>query len=116
LLTSSVARSPKVSSSKGDSFDALQTYATRDAQGNVYLVVINVDPARDISATVATGSFTHGRTATVSTLASPNINDENTLANPTFVAIRQRTADVGTGNFELSFPKHSVTAIRLSTQ
>ena len=30
-----------------------------------------------------------------------------------FVRIEQRTVNVGTGSFELSFPKHSVTAIKL---
>jgi len=116
LLTSTVARSPKLGSSKGDSIDALQTFATRDTQGNVYLVVINVDPQREIAATVTSDNFAHGKTATVSALASPGINDENNPANPAFVAIKQWTAEVGTGNFELSFPKHSVTAIKLPPQ
>jgi alpha-L-arabinofuranosidase len=114
LLASSVARNPKLASSKGDSIDALQTYATRDGQGNVYLVVINVDPQRDLVASIAPVGFTLGRTATVSTLASPNINDENSQTTPNLVAIKQRMAEVGTGSFDLTFPRHSITAIRLT--
>jgi alpha-L-arabinofuranosidase len=116
LLRTSVAGSPKVTSSKGDAFDALQTYATRDEKGNVYLVVVNVDPARDITATVAPSGIAHARNATVSVLASPGINDENDPANPAKVAIRTRQVDVPSGRFDIAFPRHSVTAIRLSPQ
>jgi alpha-L-arabinofuranosidase len=114
LLATSVAESPRVTSSKGDSLDALQTYATRDARGNIFLIVINVDPQRDILATVTPSNFVHGRSATVSTLASPNINDENNLSNPNKVAIQTRIADVAARSFEHTFPKYSVTAIKLS--
>jgi alpha-L-arabinofuranosidase len=114
LLTSSITGSPKVTSSKGDALDALQTFATLDAQGNAYLVVINVDPLRDITATVAPAQYSHGPKAAVATLASPNINDENNPANPGQVAITQQTVDVGNGSFELRFPRHSVTAVELS--
>jgi hypothetical protein len=35
-----------VTSSRAGIVDALETFATLDAQGNAYLVVINVDPQR----------------------------------------------------------------------
>ena len=76
--------------------------------------MINVDPRRDITATVAPANLPHGHEATVSMLASPNITDENNPTEPTHVAITRRTVEVGAGNFELTFPMHSVTAIRLS--
>jgi alpha-N-arabinofuranosidase len=114
LLTSSMSRSSKVSSSKGDSFDALQTFATRDAQGHVFLVVINADPQHAIRATIAPANLVHGPKVTVSTLASPNITDENNPIHPAFVAIKQRSVKVGTGNFDLVFSKLSITAIKLS--
>ena len=116
LVTSAVTANPKLSSSKGDTVDALQTFATRDDKGNVYLVVINVDPQRDLTAAVAVSNLTHGPTATVSTLASPNINDENNPRNPTLVGIKQRTVRLESGKLEFSFPKHSVAAIRLPSK
>lgn len=113
VLTSSVSGSQKLTSTKGDSIDALQTVATRDIAGRVFLIVINIDPEHDVRATVAPANYLHGPRAMVSTLASPSINDENSPAKPTYVAIAQQTTNVGYGNFELSFPKHSITAIRL---
>lgn len=114
LIASKVADSPQLKSAKGDSVPALQTYATLDAKGNAYLVVINADPRNDIVASVAASNFTHGPKALVTTLASPNINDENTPKEPMKVTLKNRTVDVGEGRFEMTFPRHSVTAIKLS--
>lgn len=114
LLATQVSGNPVLRTSKGDSVGALQTYATRDGQGHVYLVVINVDPQREWRARISAGAFAQAPAAQVSTLASPNINDENNPGQPTLVAIRQRTVQVGSGTFELAFPRHSVTAIRLA--
>lgn len=114
LLASRVAGSPVVSSSKSEPFDALQTYATRDARGNVYLVVINADPARDIAAVIEPGNLALRSRARMSTLASPNINDENNPSNPVRVAIRRETIAVASPRFERVFPRHSITAIRLT--
>jgi alpha-L-arabinofuranosidase len=114
LVASGVTGSPKLHSSKGDSIDALQTYATRDAGGDLVLVVINVDPQRDVKAKVAPSNLSRSASVLVSTLASPNINDENSPSMPMLVAIKHRTTQVGNGNFEWSFPKHSVTAIRFA--
>ena len=73
-----------------------------------------MDPLNDLTATITSAIFAYGPKATVATLASPNINDENNPKNPKQVAITQRTEDVGKGSFDLKFPKHSVTAIKLS--
>ena len=43
---SSLARNHKLSSSRGDSIEALQTHATRDENGNVYLLVIRRSATR----------------------------------------------------------------------
>ena len=114
LLTSSVEGSPKLNSSKGDSIDALQVYATRDALGHTYLVVINVDPQHDIEATVEPGAMSYAPTAVAATLASGNLNDENNPSNPQLVALRETSVDTGKGSFDLSFPRHSITAIKLN--
>lgn len=113
LLTSSVEGSPKLGSSQGESMEALQIYATRDALGDAYLVVINVDPLRDIDATVEVSGLVTGPSASVATLASPNLIDENNPPHPRLVAIKESTVTATQGSFMLSFPKHSVTAIKL---
>jgi alpha-L-arabinofuranosidase len=114
LLPSSVEGSPKLSSSKGDSIDALQVYATRDVLGNAYLIAINVDPEHDIGATVEAAGLAYGPTAMVATLASANLNDENNPSYPQRVAIKETTVATAQGKFELSLPKHSVTGIKLT--
>ncbi len=110
LVSSRVERSPTVASCKGDKFDALQVLTSRDADGSVHVVVINVDPNADVAASVS--GFAHGPQLIVETLASPNINDENTPEHPNLVAIVAKQIDVGASLF--TFPKHSVTAIVFS--
>jgi alpha-L-arabinofuranosidase len=114
LLASSIEGNPKLSSSKGDAIDALQTYATRDALGNAFLVVINVDPKHDIKATVRADAASFGPTVAVATLASRDLNDENNPKSPQFVSIVETNAVADSGTIDLSFPKHSVTGIKLS--
>ena len=114
LLSCDVAHNPKVSSSKGDSVEALQTFATLDKERNACLVVINIDPLNDTTATIKPANFKPRGQAAISTLASPGINDENNPKTPTMVAIRHSTADAGQDGFELTFPKHSITAVRLT--
>ena len=114
LLASSIEGSPKLNSSQGDSVDALQAYATRDALGNAYLIVINVDPQHDIKATVRADAGSFGPTAAVATLASGGLNDENNPKGPHLISIKEANAVAGSGTLDLLFPKHSVTGIKLS--
>lgn len=114
LLNASVEGSPKLTSSRGDSVDALQIYATRDARGTIYLVVINLDPQHNIDATMRADAAPAGAAATVATLASANIGDENTPQNPQLVSIKEASALAADAPISLSFPKHSVTAIKLA--
>jgi len=112
-LASSIEGSPKVSASPAESMDALQTYATRDALGNAYLVVINVDPEHDIAATVRSDGGTFGPVAEVTILASRDLNDENSPRNPQTISLKKADAAIDAASIELSFPKHSVTGIKL---
>ena len=115
LVATTVTNNPKVGSTAGDALDALQVYSHARPRGNVNVLVINVDPQHDVRASVAPGDAPHGQTATVTTLASPNLTDENTPASPTLVGIAEHTLNIGPGGFEVSFPKHSVTSVRLTT-
>lgn len=113
LIRSDVRNNPVLESEKGDTLGALHAYATRDADGHVYLVVINADPSRDLMAIIAPSNFQPGRTAQVSTLASPGIADENNRSSPMHIAIKIETVEMAKLSFEHRFPAHSVTAIRL---
>ncbi len=114
LLATAVTANPNVGSNQGAPVDALAVYGTRDAQGNIDIIVVNVDAARDIQATVQLGTMPLGPSMTVTTLASSDLKDENSPAKSTRVALAEHTVNVGAGDFQVSFPRHSVTAIRLS--
>lgn len=116
LLNTNVENNPKLTSSKGDSLEALQTYATRDNAGNIYLVVINANPQREITATIAPANFIFRTLVEISELASPNINDENNLSHPNLVTIKRSFTNASVGRFDFTFKKHSITAIKLSGQ
>jgi alpha-L-arabinofuranosidase len=114
LLQTSVARNPLLTPSKGDSIDALQTYATADDKGYIYLVVVNVDPVHDHVAEIALDVIEISKTVRVTSLASPRINDENNPSHPTLIGISQQTVQLEPGKVEFSFPKHSITAVRFA--
>ena len=114
LLASGIEESPKLSAAAGNVIDALQGYATRDAAGNAYLVVINVDPLHDLEATVRVDGGSFGTMASLATLSSGEISDENGPKNPTLISIKESSADLVSGGISLSLPKHSVTAITLT--
>jgi hypothetical protein len=44
-----------------------------------------------------------------------DISDENNPANPEHIAIAYRTIDVGRGGFDLTFARHSITAVACRT-
>jgi alpha-N-arabinofuranosidase len=114
LLATSIEGNPKLSSPPGESIDALQAYATRDALGNAYLVVINIDPQHDIQSDVRAEAGSFAAAAAIATLASRDLADENNPKSPQLVSIQESSASVGGGVISVSFPKHSVTAIKLS--
>jgi alpha-L-arabinofuranosidase len=114
LIASGIEASPKLNVAAENVIDALQGYATRDALGNAYLVVINVDPQHDIEATVRVDGSSFGTMATVATLSSREMFDENSPQDPLLISIKETSADFGGGTLDLSFPKHSATGITLT--
>lgn len=112
LIRSDVRNNPMLQSAKGDTLGALQVYATQDQKGRVFLVVINVDPVRDVTALIAPSNFRSGQTVEISTLASAGIADENNRSDPGNVVIETVTVKAPKSRFEHRFPAHSVTAIR----
>jgi alpha-L-arabinofuranosidase len=114
LLASGIDGSPKLNVSVGYDIEALQGYATRDAAGNAYLVVINIDPQHDIEGTVRVDGGSFGTRAAVATLSSREITDENSPKNPLLISIKVTSADFVAGTLDLSFPRHSVTGITLT--
>lgn len=115
-LDSSVADNPTVTKSK--SYSALKVLATKtDEDGELYLIVVNRDPDRDITSSVKLSGFTlTGGKAQVTTLNAKTYMECNTPEHPTDV--RLETVSVGLekggSDFAYTFPAHSVVGIKLS--
>ena len=115
LVQSAVTHNPVRVLSNGQTLEALQTVATTDTGGNAYLIVINEDPANSVDTVVSPQNAPSGGTATVSTLVSANITDENNPTNANAVQLAQRTVQIGSSTFSWTFPAHSITAIKISS-
>ena len=115
-IKNTVTGSPTRTMPDGTAQAALVAVSSLDNRGNAYLIVINQDPETAVTATVEPENFTSGGTATVETLNSTKITDENNQMSPTTVQLASQSASVGTGNFSWTFPAHSVTAIQLMRQ
>ena len=116
LIGSSILNSPTVTSAKGETSESLLAFSTSDSKNNVYLIVTNIDPVNDISAKIVPTNFDGALKIMVSVLASPGINDENNPENPTKVFIAKSEKTVSGGELVLSFPKHSITAVKFSSK
>ena len=108
-----VTGSPTRTMPDGSGQPVLVAVASLDNSGNAYLIVINQDPETAVTATVEPENFASSGTATVETLNSTSITDENNPTSPTTVQLVSQSASVGTGNFSWTFPAHSITAIQL---
>jgi alpha-N-arabinofuranosidase len=119
LVRSSVTGNPNRTLSNGNTLAALQTVGTTDAAGNAYLIVINEDPTNPVDAAVWLQNLQNASSdgiATVSTLTSASIVDDNQPANPNAVQIVQGSVPVGGSIFDWSFPAHSITAIAIASR
>lgn len=96
------------------SMETLTTLATRDDDGNLYALVINLDAASDITARVTPVDFARaGETAEVWTVTGDELLSINTAENPDAVSISTATLPVTGAEFTHTFPARSVTAIKL---
>ncbi|MBC8733424.1 alpha-L-arabinofuranosidase C-terminal domain-containing protein [Paraburkholderia sp. UCT2] len=114
LMKSQVTNNPTRTLTSGHVLSSLVPIASRDASGNGYLIVTNQDPENAVTATVQPNNLTYVSTATVETLASPSITDENSPSAPTTVQLVDQVANVDGSSFQWTFPAHSITAIHFS--
>ncbi len=96
------------------SLPKLHVSASKDAAGNVYLMVLNRDRADAVAASVELAKYRLSDSqATVWTLNGPGYTSFNTVENPRNVSIQESTMPVGGKSFDYTFPAHSITAIKL---
>ncbi len=94
--------------------DKLAISASKDARGNVYLMVLNRDREDAVTSVIQLSDYHITDSATIWTLKGPNYLSTNTASNPHNVSIKESRRRVGTTSFEHTFPPHSITAIKLS--
>ena len=105
------------------SYEAFATTATLDADGVLNILVVNRDSTHDILANVVPAGYHHGGTATVSSVLGENDDpnresfESHNTRDPDHQEVTLRgpvPVEIGGGAFRYTFPKHSVTLIRLS--
>lgn len=111
VVSSDVSNNPVRATSSGAPLDALTTLASRDQDGHLYLTVINRDRDNGVQAKVSTGSFTHASQAVIGRGDGPSYLSYNTPQHRDVVKLTRQGHGVGTGDFDYTFPAHSVTTI-----
>ncbi|HVA23875.1 MAG TPA: glycoside hydrolase family 44 protein [Chloroflexota bacterium] len=103
-----------LASSLGDvSFDRLGAYASRAADGAMYLMVINKDPAADITMPVNIAGYTPAPQAEAYTWSGDNYSWDAGSGSATKDTPPSMQV-VGAGpQFTYTFPKYSITALKL---
>lgn len=114
LLASWTANNPVAASyATFGSRQALQVTATRDTNGALWLLVINIDRTNNLTTTVKPLGFLNTGTASAWTVTaaadwSNNWDSHTNDVNTTF-----QTLSVSTGSFAYTFPKRSITVLQL---
>jgi alpha-N-arabinofuranosidase len=87
--------------------------AARDAEGTLWLALVNVDPARsvEIQASLAGGTAS---AAAGETLTAPKVDSVNTFEAPAAVAPEPVTAKVVDGKVSLTLTPKSVTVLSVT--
>ena len=98
-------------------FTLLDAAATTDAAGpRVALTVVNRDRERPHEAWIDLGHAGVEGEVLVSEVNGPDVGAVNSFASPRSVDVVERTAKVGGGKFEYSFPAHSVSVLRFGVR
>lgn len=112
---------PTEATDGGSAYDALVVTASRGADGHLRIVVVNRDPERDHAAQVVPAGFPHGPAADLTTVQGANTDPDresfeshNSLDHPAEVTATSESRRVGPGSFALTFPRHSMTILRLA--
>jgi alpha-N-arabinofuranosidase len=77
------------------------------------LVVVNRAPKQNITVTIRFNEYHHHTAAEVWTVNGRTVASSNTSDYPKAVQLSKQRVQVGQGQFEYTFPAHSVTGIRL---
>lgn len=91
----------------------LEAEASRDAGGNLYLMVVNQDASDDVATNIQIDNLTASGTVEVWTLNGPSATAYNTTQNPNAVNIVSSSSSLQNGALQYVFPAHSMTALKI---
>ncbi len=93
--------------------EKLKLNATKDASGNVYIMVVNRNSTDEVKASIELPGYSFtDKNATVLTLAGDSFHAFNTVEDPNNVVISEAKLAVN-NTFDYTFPAHSITTIKL---
>ena len=111
-VASEVIDNPTKTIFSGAQLQYLRTLASKDDEGNLFLIVINTSGDEAVPAMVTTEGFDGSGAATVWSLGAHPGGAVNTVARPNKVRIKMAELEKAGDGFTYLFPKHSVTAFR----
>lgn len=114
LVQSSVTGNPTRILFNGSNLTALQTLASIDQTGSLYLLVINRTRATNVTTSVQLQSYQSSGLANIKTLNGSSYLSYNTPTSPNTVKITEKTIPIGASQFNYTFPAHSITTIKIS--
>lgn len=82
--------------------------------GHLYIAAVNADPGSSVRAQILLQGWRHARWLTDYTLDGASPTSLNTTSDPDAVATSWFTRQVGAGNFDYTFPAHSLSLLQLS--
>ena len=111
-VASEVIDNPTKTIFSGAQLRYLHTLASKDRDGNLFLIVINASGDEAVPASVTTNGFDGSGGATVWSLGARDSGAVNTARRPNRVRIKEAEIEGAGRGFTFLFPKHSVTAFR----
>lgn len=112
IIPSRVLANPSLAFVRGENIGTLSTFATSQEDG-VYLIVINRSPDDDVRARVALeGASVTGQVSWTELNGASSLS-YNTLSAPQSVRFVKRSLSVDGSAFDVTFPRHSVVALRM---
>ena len=115
VVASSVKRNPQREPQlrNAGAYGALTVVASRGRRGELYLLVVNKLPTKDVKTTVRMAGFRARGTATVRRVAGKSFQQFNKPGKPGTVAMQRSERRVQRDSFTATFPAHSVTVVRM---
>lgn len=114
LIGIEIAGNPERPLKNNHKLPKLDAEASRDAQGNVYVIVINRDATDSVTASIDVAGRALRGEASIWTVYAPSYSVFNTPQNHDAVPLKKESKRAAGKSFTHVFPAHSLTAIKFN--